>query len=177
VTDICGGPITIPNVEIMEQNFPVMYRYRKLITDGGGPGKFRGSPGYEAAIQPEGPMHFTCLCNKGYHGANGIFGGMEGSRWKLEIREADTDVIIKELPPKVVLQPIGPIEAIHINVPGGGGYGNPLERDPRKVKDDVINGYVSIEGARRDYGVVIDPKTLDVDRDATEKLRQGKGGK
>ncbi|MBW1667518.1 MAG: hydantoinase B/oxoprolinase family protein [Deltaproteobacteria bacterium] len=175
VTDICGGPITIPNVEIMEANFPVTYRYRKLVSDGGGPGKFRGSPGYEVAIQPEGPMHFTCLCNKGYHGAEGIFGGKEGSRWKLEIRDAETDSILKELPPKVVLHPISPMEIIHINVPGGGGYGHPFERDPERVKEDVIEGYVSIDMAKKDYGVVINPETLEIDVDTTEKLRHGKG--
>jgi len=54
---------------------------------------------------------------------------------------------------------------------GGGGFGDPLERDPEMVKRDVEMGYVSLEGARRDYGVVLDPLTLDLDSEATEKLR------
>jgi N-methylhydantoinase B len=54
---------------------------------------------------------------------------------------------------------------------GGGGYGDPLERDPENVREDVDNGFVSIEHAKQDYGVVIDPDTLKVDVDATTKLR------
>jgi N-methylhydantoinase B len=54
---------------------------------------------------------------------------------------------------------------------GGGGYGDPLERDPELVEWDVREGYVSIEAARRDYGVVIHPGTLEVDLEATKELR------
>jgi N-methylhydantoinase B len=60
---------------------------------------------------------------------------------------------------------------------GGGGFGNPLEREPDRVKVDVRDGYVTIEGAARDYGVVVkgdpenDPEGLEVDAEATEKLR------
>jgi N-methylhydantoinase B len=59
--------------------------------------------------------------------------------------------------------------------PGGGGYGNPFERPIDKVLWDVKNGLVSIEGASRDYGVVIaDAQTLKVDMAATERLRSGR---
>ena len=54
---------------------------------------------------------------------------------------------------------------------GGGGYGNPLERDIEKVRRDVINGYVSVEHAKYDYGVVVDPQSFEVDDIATQKLR------
>jgi len=54
---------------------------------------------------------------------------------------------------------------------GGGGYGNPFERAPEKVRDDLLDGYVTIKGARNDYGVVIDPATKAIDRAATAKLR------
>ena len=55
---------------------------------------------------------------------------------------------------------------------GGGGYGDPLERNEEKVHQDVLNEYVSIEGAKRDYGVIINPETLEVDHEATVKLRE-----
>ncbi len=55
--------------------------------------------------------------------------------------------------------------------PGGGGYGNPLERDPKAVLRDVINGLVSKESAKQDYGVVIDQGVEDVDWEATKNLR------
>ena len=58
-----------------------------------------------------------------------------------------------------------------IDAPGGGGYGNPLERDPELVVNDVIEGYISIESAKKDYGVAIDPVTLEVNEAETKKLR------
>ena len=58
-----------------------------------------------------------------------------------------------------------------IDAAGGGGYGNPLEREPEMVESDVIEGYVSLEKAREDYGVVIHPKTRKLDEEATRKLR------
>ena len=55
---------------------------------------------------------------------------------------------------------------------GGGGWGNPLKRDPEKVLEDIRNEYVSLASAREDYGVVIDPQTLTLDTEATATLRQ-----
>lgn len=55
---------------------------------------------------------------------------------------------------------------------GGGGWGDPLTRDPEKVRDDVRDGYVSIEAARRDYGVVLNPSSLEIDWEETRKLRE-----
>ncbi len=62
-------------------------------------------------------------------------------------------------------------DVIQFHSAGGGGYGDPLERDPQEVEQDVFNEYVSIEQARNDYGVVIDSKRLKVDLKETEKLR------
>jgi N-methylhydantoinase B len=56
---------------------------------------------------------------------------------------------------------------------GGGGYEDPFERDLELVEHDVANGYVSIVGAREDYGVVINPETMKVDVEASKKLRKG----
>jgi N-methylhydantoinase B len=65
-----------------------------------------------------------------------------------------------------------PGEVIVIDVAGGGGFGNPLDRDPEMVQEDVIQGYVSLEKAKEDYGVVIDPATMKADLAATEELRR-----
>ena len=61
---------------------------------------------------------------------------------------------------------------MQVNMNAGGGYGDPLERDPAAVLGDVLDGYVSIEGAREDYGVVIIPDKLTIDPQATETLRR-----
>ena len=50
---------------------------------------------------------------------------------------------------------------VELRTGGGGGFGNPLERDPGRVQNDVRDGYVSLEAAERDYGVVLDPETLE----------------
>ena len=72
-----------------------------------------------------------------------------------------------------VIENIKPGETVTNMNPGGGGYGNPLERPIEKVVWDVKNGLVSIEGAKTDYGVVIaDPEKLDVDVAATRQLRE-----
>jgi N-methylhydantoinase B len=57
---------------------------------------------------------------------------------------------------------------------GGGGYGNPHDRPPDEVLRDVVDGYVSLDGARRDYGVVIDRATMAVDDSATAALRKAR---
>jgi N-methylhydantoinase B len=55
---------------------------------------------------------------------------------------------------------------------GGGGYGDPLDRTIEEVRMDAVNGYVPLESAKRDYGVILDPETLDVDLISTRKIRQ-----
>jgi N-methylhydantoinase B len=62
-------------------------------------------------------------------------------------------------------------DSIHFQSAGGGGYGNPLERDPEAVAADVFNGYVSVERAKSDYGVVVDPVTFKVNMEETLRLR------
>ena len=59
----------------------------------------------------------------------------------------------------------------------GGGYGNPLEREPEAVHDDVIDGYVSIDRAREEYSVVIDPVNYKIDAKATSRLRHKRSAK
>ena len=64
-----------------------------------------------------------------------------------------------------------PGDEISVRYAGGGGFFSPLERDPEKVREDVLNGYVSIEKAEREYGVVIHPGTGEVVLDRTVELR------
>ena len=87
---------------------------------------------------------------------------------RLELVEGDRQETIREN----VIKVIKPGDRITNMNPGGGGYGNPMERQIEKVVWDVKNGLVSIEGAKEDYGVIIkDPTTLDVDITATNALR------
>ena len=77
---------------------------------------------------------------------------------------------------RVVIDDIGlenfrPGDLISVKAGGGGGWGDPVERDPEKVQRDVRAGYISFAAAKKEYGVVLDRETLEIDREATEKLR------
>jgi N-methylhydantoinase B len=106
----------------------------------------------------------------------GLEGGQAGALGEFL---ADGD---QPLPPKTVIW-FEPNTRVQLNLPGGGGYGNPFERDPEHVLDDVVQGYVSLEAAERDYGVVINylggadrlvclPEHYVIDQSATEQLRR-----
>ena len=102
-------------------------------------------------------------------GAAGAKSAMVDSKvGRLELtRNGETQIITNN-----VIETIQPGERAANKNPGGGGYGNPFEREVQKVVDDVRNGLVSLEGARLDYGVVItDRATLQVDHAATAKTR------
>jgi len=64
-------------------------------------------------------------------------------------------------------------DRVIVTAGGGGGYGDPLDRDTEAVRQDVMDGYISFEHARLDYGVVITPETFEIDMKATQKLRGG----
>ena len=98
-----------------------------------------------------------------HHAAQGLFSGKEGAKAKFQINDADREWGGLEF--------CNPGDTVRYCHPGGGGYGDPLEREPEFVESDVIDGYVSLEKAREDYGVVIDPETMKLDLEATRKLR------
>ena len=77
----------------------------------------------------------------------------------------------EELAETVREAPLKPGDVVQVNMNAGGGYGEPLDRDPAAVLGDVLDGYVSIQGAREDYGVIISANKATVDVDATNKLR------
>jgi len=100
----------------------------------------------------------------------GVFGGRparSGNLWVngVEISDRAREVALK------------PGDLVRVDMNAGGGYGNPLDRDPELVLGDVLDGYVTLEGAREDYGVVIDPRTLTIDPAATRALRDERRGR
>ena len=98
----------------------------------------------------------------------GLLGGTGGTKTKLEIVRGG-----KRLPYRTFdLQYLEPGDILISNSGGGGGVGDPLDREVEKVRWDTLNEYISIQAARDIYGVVIDPKTFDVDDEATTELRK-----
>lgn len=158
-------------VEILEVKGPVIidrYGYR---VDSGGPGKNRGGVGVERAYRFLAPTTAIVINYKTRTKPWSVAGGGEG---------ANNTVVLYEGTPKEkhVAFSTTPFEAggtITNLTGGGGGWGNPLEREPERVAQDVKEGYVSVGAARRDYGVVVDPETFVVDEAATAAARRTAG--
>ena len=175
-----GGAMVIlgggtQDVEQQEVGQPLMYLWRREVPDSGGAGRHRGGNGIEFAMTPidtdevSGVMatHGTKLPNR-----TGIFGGLPGSCARFEIvRGADVmseladghtvvrldelDGDYEELPGVNAGLIIKPGEVFNVRLQNGGGYGDPILRDPKAVLEDVRVGAVSDDVARRIYGVVV----------------------
>ncbi|MCY4434708.1 MAG: hydantoinase B/oxoprolinase family protein, partial [bacterium] len=166
-----GGYVTSPaglctNVETNEQHYPVLYRYRKERPDSGGPGRWRGGVGVEHAYQLHRAAG-TATSTVFAHGqqpptAAGVVGGEPGMQHTGVYERSDGAI---EVPPPKQVGELAPGDVYANLCGGGGGVGDPLDRDPAAVEQDVAEGLVTDEGAARDYGVVVG------DRFATEALR------
>ena len=153
--------------EVIEALSPVVVKRRELRCDSGGAGEFRGGLGQtlELAVQGDRPFMFSGLYERIHHPAPGLHGGEPGGAGVLAVNRPEIELRAKARVPL----PAG--TEITLGLPGGGGYGPPWRRDPARVLADVRDGYVSLERARTDYGVAIDPKRMAVLKDETAALR------
>ncbi len=167
---------TIPPAEILEAAYPMFFTRWALRPDSGGPGRHRGGLGavYEIELLEEEADVFL-FGERGKYPPKGVVGGGSGALNRFTYDAGDDAPGTLERQPKAVSKLVGLKirrgQRLHLESPGGGGYGQAIERDPEAVAQDVRLGYVSAEGARRDYGVVL---TADgsVDRTETEALRR-----
>ncbi len=162
---------TIPPVEILEAAYPVFFTQWALRPDSGGPGRHRGGLGaiYEIELLEEDADVFL-FGERGRFPPPGVSGGEPGAINCFRYEQDDGD----HKPPfasKMVGIKITKGQRLHLATPGGGGYGAARERDPELVARDVRLGYISRDGAARDYAVVIDADSM-VDEAATRDLRQ-----
>ena len=158
-----SGVRTIP-VEATESVAPVVF-YRREFRDGsGGAGKYRGGLGQAIELGGAGANPVALLCNfeRVKNPARGRAGGQPGGAGTVSLRSG------RPIRPKG-RQTVPPRDAIQLGLPGGGGVGNPRERDPGQVLDDVLDGLITVEDAKRDYGVVISNSV--VDEAATRQAR------
>jgi len=157
-------------VEIFESDTPLTVEKRELIPDSAGPGKMKGGLGRRVVFRvpddeyaPIPPVNLGIQSGRFRYPPEGLFGGKDGSRARFLINGEPGN--------SYGLTQVGPGDVVTMDAAGGGGFGDPFEREPELVENDVADGYVSIESAKEDYGVVIDPETLKADVDASEKLR------
>ena len=172
-TPICK----LPNVEHTEQSFPVLFLYRKEITDSGGAGKFRGGLSAESCFIPHGTdsiTHDTLSSGNAIPTSTGMMGGYPGRREPLSL-SARTRTSLERMKRRELVNDIdelkgkkeelglrqqdflqNPSDVYAVLWSAAGGFGDPLERDPAKVEADVANGDVSEKAAREIYGVILD---------------------
>jgi N-methylhydantoinase B len=163
------GAMTMATGELHDMHFPVQTEAREYLTDSGGPGRWRGGLGTSTKIRALAPMFAHTYVIGTKYPMRGFSGGSDGSPNRVILRAGgDKERTVEST---AFGEPVSPGELTVADLGGGGGWGDPLERDPAAVLDDVLDEYVSVEGARRDYGVIIDPEALCIDRKATEELR------
>ena len=157
--------------EQLETKFPILIENYNLRQDSGGPGEFRGGLGCENTVQARADLMLNAQVERMHCKPWGLNGGMEAAGNAVVLRANGT---WKEDYPNAKLLTARILEgdAFAVRSGGGGGFGNPHKRPAETVAHDVRQGYVSVESAERDYGVICDEAgTLDVA--ATEKARSG----
>jgi N-methylhydantoinase B len=156
--------------EFTESRFPFVVERLSLAQDSGGPGRFRGGLGYEKHLRMLEDAYFMSIADRSILACWGVKGGRAGRPFQVTIdpggpNEREMDGLVDD-------EPVRAGEVIRIRTTGGGGWGDPFDRDVDLVCRDVLWGKVSRDGAATDYGVVVvgddDPQ---VDLPATEQLR------
>jgi len=167
------GNLWKATAEINESLYPHVQWSRDYRTDSGGAGQWRGLCGshYEKEVRVDAKVYTYVVGMK--YPMPGIAGGTNGEPNKMVIRYGSDDPFVVQHTADWV--PVATGERVMYDYGGGGGWGDPLDRGSQAVLDDVLDEYVSIEAAEREYGVVLtgslDDLTLAVDHEATEKLR------
>lgn len=146
-------------IEVTEKEFPVRYRRLQLWTDSGGPGRCRGGLGFSAEVEwLSGKAVLSVRGERHKLQPWGVQGGEGAPVCRTQI--VDSDGSTHKVPAKIV-QPIREGQTLQYWSTGGGGYGPPTERDAENVREDVLDGRVSVEAAEQVYGVIITDGKLD----------------
>jgi N-methylhydantoinase B/oxoprolinase/acetone carboxylase alpha subunit len=163
-------------IEELDLRFPVRCERYELRPLPAAPGKWRGGIGIvrenrflvDGTYSSEGDRHLDP--------PRGIFGGHDGVPGRVTKNPGKNAA--EELPAKVTGIPCKAGDLIRIQAPNAAGYGEPLERDPVLVREDVLDGFTTLELARDAYGVVFrDERTLEIDSEETERIRRRGSGR
>jgi N-methylhydantoinase B len=138
-------------VEVTETIAPLICWQKEFRPDSGGPGTFRGGAGQIMSFShaDDAPFAISAMFDRVKHAPRGRSNGQDGQTGQLHLASG------KQLP-GMGRHPVPPGDRIVMEMPGGAGFGDPLARDPAMVAADVLAGFVSVEAARCQYGVVLD---------------------
>jgi len=173
-----GGAMVRAPIEVEEWYIPYRWKKYEFKQDSEGAGRWRGGLGthveslnvYNRDVwQPLDCLTMTGNADGEKFNSVGLLGGQGGSYTRIEIVKKDG---IKIPYRTFDLQYLEPGDSLMVDSGGGGGVGDPLEREVEKVQADAQNEYISLKKAKDVYGVVMDPKTFEVDMKATEELRK-----
>jgi N-methylhydantoinase B len=166
---ILSGATRNAPAEVIESRFPLRLERHALREDSGGSGEFRGGLGIYRDYRVLGhTAEMTCIMNRETCPAWGLFGGEPALDSRVVIAPGTPEEVICRREMRV---PIRDGVVVSIQTGGGGGWGDPLNRDPARVRNDLQAGYVSQKTAYDSYGVANDPLTLTVDAPATQRRR------
>ncbi|CAN7284688.1 hydantoinase B/oxoprolinase family protein [Rhizobium sp. LjRoot254] len=159
-----------PPVEIMEQQFPVLYHRYALREGSGGAGHHRGGFGLDYEIElRRGEATASFVMDHGRFGPPGVLGGRDGRPNSVLVTQSGREMVPEHLS-KAQDIPLKPGDRVRVGTPGGGGYGDPMTRDPAAVAEDVRLGRYTSEEARALFGVVIS-RDFTADMPATKAAR------
>jgi N-methylhydantoinase B len=168
----CAGGILAQDYEMFEIHDPHFLLKHEYLPDSAGAGRWRGGLGVETEFVINGKDVTGIAFGDGIEKeavAFGLLGGKDGAVNRISLKYPDGTVnsvkskqIIRNIPAGTIFRQIAG---------GGGGYGDPFDRPAEKVLEDVLNGVISLEKARTDYGTVIDERTMTIDGEATAALR------
>ncbi len=165
-----GNVRTIQSAEALESGMPLHVERSELRCDSGGEGTMRGGLGLRRELRLlEGESRYSVLSDRAVLPPFGVAGADPGAPVKVSLRRDGAEVDFAT-PGKVTGVAIRAGDVVVMQSAGGGGYGDPLAREPDRVRDDVRAGYVSPERARLGYGVVLAPSG-EVDVAATQAER------
>jgi N-methylhydantoinase B len=159
------------SVEYMEYSTPLEVESWAILPDSGGPGKRRGGCSATRVFKVNyAEATLNLMAERGVTPPAGLFGGKAGNPFVCTVERSGGAV--ETVPAKGLPRIVRTGDRVTVHAAGSGGYGNPLERAPEFVLEDVQNGYVSVEAARSEYGVVMNERLDSVNIEQTAALRR-----